>query len=185
MFGFTAQMFSTRPIPDKCQSEVWTAARERRKGLKQLLDALCGIQTSNEQHKLGLVVYGQLRAGRAPISQVKDVRIASIPDRPDFGGADTHLYGSLPEVLALGYHECCLLHRKSGQPPRSRVDKAIQVRPDGADDGWNAKLARHYDGGVTLRVEPEVARYIWPRLAEIWFKVSRTNQTVDAPCHAG
>jgi hypothetical protein len=184
MFGFTPQMFATGSIPDKCQPEVWTATRERGKGLKQFLDSLCSIQSSNEQHELGLVVYGQLRAGCAPVPQVKNTWIASIPDRPDFGSADTHLYGSLPQVLALGYNECCVLHRKPCQPSRSRVDESIQVRPDGANDGWNAKLARHYDGGVTLRVEPEVAGYIWPTLAEIWLEISGTNQTVNAPRHA-
>jgi hypothetical protein len=184
MFGFTAQMFATRPIPHKCQPGLWTTTRERGKGLNQFLDTLRGIQTSYKQHKFGLVVYGQLRARGAPVSQVKDPGIASIPDRPDFGSADTHLYGSLPQVLALGYNECCVLHRKSCQPSRSRVDESIQVRPDGANDGWNPKLARHYHGGVTLRIEPEVAGYIWPTLAEIWLEISGTNQTVDAPRHA-
>src|ERR1700688_969255 len=125
MLGFTSQMLATRTIPDKGQSQVWTPARKRRKGFKQFLNALRGIQTSDKQHKFGLIVYGQLRARRGPVSQVKDGRIATIPDRPDLGGADTHLDGSLAEVLTFGYNKSCALHREPRQPPGSRVDETI------------------------------------------------------------
>jgi hypothetical protein len=38
--------------------------------------------------------------------------IATIPDRPNLFGGDTHLHGSLAQVLAFGYYERCPLHRK-------------------------------------------------------------------------
>src|SRR5580658_3400039 len=125
--GFTAQMLATRTIPDKCQSQVRTALRQRCKSFEQFLDALRGIQASNKQHKFGVAVHAELGARGAPVSQMKNARIASIPNRPDFGGADTHIEGTLPKVFAFGYDIGSLLHGKARQPSGSWVSKAIQV----------------------------------------------------------
>jgi hypothetical protein len=111
MFGFTSQVLATRPIPDKCQSQVWTAACQGGKGFEQFLDAFRSIQSPHEQHQFGLVVNSQLRARGTPVPQVKHARIAAIPDRPDLTGRNTHLDGSLAQMLAFGYDECCPLHR--------------------------------------------------------------------------
>src|SRR5580700_6944503 len=135
MPGFTAQMLATRTIPDKCQSQVRTPARQRSKSFEQFLDALRGIQTSNKQHEFGVAVHAELRARGAPVSQVKNARIASIPNRPDSGGADAHIEGALAKVLALGYDIRSPLHGKARQPSGSGVSKTIQVRANGADHG--------------------------------------------------
>src|SRR5580658_1685670 len=127
MPGFAAQMLATRTIPDKCQSQVRTAARKRYKSFEQFLDAFRDIQASNEQNKLGVAVHAELGARGAPVSQMKNARIASIPNRPDFGGADAHIEGALPKVFALGYDIGSPPHGKARQPSGSWIRKAIQV----------------------------------------------------------
>src|SRR5579862_7719810 len=102
MPGFTAQMLATWTIPDKCQSQVRTATRQRGKSFEQFLDTLRGIQTSNKQHKFSVALHPELRARVAPISQMKNVRIASIPNRSDFGDIDAHIECALPQVFAFG-----------------------------------------------------------------------------------